>query len=133
MQLLGKASAVCLAAMLLVACGAKEEKKSAPDSSYKASESVAAVEEKAPEKKARSGEEIYKKTCFICHASGAANAPKLGDKAAWRPRLAQGMDVIHKNSWDGFKAMPPRGNCFDCTKEELESAVQYMVDSVKKK
>jgi cytochrome c5 len=64
-----------------------------------------------------------------CHATGAAGAPKLGDTAAWAPRIAAGMDSLVANVMNGLNAMPPKGLCMACSDEELQGAVQYMVDN----
>ena len=50
----------------------------------------------------RSGEDIYKKSCFACHATGAADAPKLGDSAAWAPRVAQGDKILFDSCLEWF-------------------------------
>ena len=77
----------------------------------------------------RSGEEIYNKACTTCHMVGAAGAPKLGDVAAWEPRIAQGMDTLYANAINGIRGMPPRGLCMDCTDEEIKASVDYMVEN----
>ena len=79
----------------------------------------------------RSGAEIYGKACFMCHASGMAGAPKVGDAAAWAPRAAMGMDAMMKNAIDGLNAMPPRGTCGNCSDDELRVVIQYMLDQSK--
>jgi cytochrome c5 len=76
---------------------------------------------------ARSGEEIYKSTCFACHMAGVAGAPKLGDKALWAPRIATGMDAMMTTVLNGKGAMPPRGTCANCSDDDLKAAVEYMV------
>lgn len=78
----------------------------------------------------RSAEEIYG-TCAACHASGAAGAPKLGDKAAWSPRIAKGLNALVKTATTGINAMPPKGMCMDCSDAELKSVVEYMVNKSK--
>ena len=75
----------------------------------------------------KSGEEIYNGSCMACHATGAAGAPKLGDVAAWAPRIAAGMDSLMTNATNGLKAMPPKGLCMTCSSAELQAAVEYMV------
>ncbi len=84
---------------------------------------------------ARSGKQVYDTTCFACHAIGAAGAPKFGDKAAWAPRIAQGMDTMVTHAINGFQGqtgvMPARGTCGNCSDDELKAAVQYMVDNAK--
>lgn len=76
----------------------------------------------------RSGEEVFNSACMACHATGAAGAPKVGDKAAWAPRIAQGMDTLLRHAVDGLRAMPPRGTCANCSDDDLKAAVTYMVE-----
>lgn len=89
----------------------------------------------APAAGPRSGQEVYKSACFVCHDMGIAGAPKLGDSAAWAPRIAQGMDTLVKHAIDGFQGatgvMPARGTCAACSDDELKAAVEYMVNSSK--
>lgn len=79
---------------------------------------------------AGAGEAIYKQACFACHATGAANAPKLGDKAAWAPRMAQGVPGLVQSVVKGKGAMPPRGGS-TASDADLRAAVEYMVGTVK--
>lgn len=79
---------------------------------------------------ARTGEQVYG-TCAACHNTGAGNAPKLGDKAAWAPRIAKGMDTLMDHVINGFTdvgMMPPKGICMDCSDAELKAAVEYMIE-----
>jgi len=75
------------------------------------------------------GEKLYKSACVACHSTGVANAPKLGDKAAWSPLIAKGMDSLMEVALKGKGAMPPRGasSADDAT---LRKAVEYMVSVV---
>lgn len=68
----------------------------------------------------------YNKSCAVCHASGAANAPKTGDAASWEPRLAKGMDTLVQSVEKGLNAMPPKGMCFDCSADEYKALIEYM-------
>ncbi|MCP5163645.1 MAG: cytochrome c5 family protein [Pseudomonadales bacterium] len=68
----------------------------------------------------------YDKSCKVCHATGAAGAPKVGDAAAWEPRLAKGMDVLLVSVNTGLNAMPPKGMCFDCTDADYTALIEYM-------
>lgn len=79
----------------------------------------------------RSGEEVYNTKCAMCHASGVANAPKLGDAAAWAPRAALGMDALLATAKNGKGAMPRMGLCNDCNDSELTGAIQHMLDKSK--
>ncbi len=76
----------------------------------------------------RSGEDIYAK-CATCHAAGTAGAPKLGDVAAWAPRIGKGMDVLYSSAINGFNGMPAKGLCFDCSDDEIKASVDYMVEN----
>jgi cytochrome c5 len=76
------------------------------------------------------GGSVYNKACTACHASGAAGAPKLGDKAAWESRIAQGVDQLLQTAINGKGAMPPRGTCMDCSDDDLMAAIEYMLVQV---
>jgi len=75
----------------------------------------------------RTGEEIYNATCIVCHGTGVAGAPKLGDVASWASRIAAGVESLLNNSINGLNAMPPKGTCADCSDDEISEAVKYMV------
>lgn len=90
-----------------------------------------AAAEPAAAPAARSGKEVYDTSCFICHATGAAGAPMLGNAEAWAPRIAAGMDAMMSTVFNGKGAMPPRGTCGNCSDDELRAAVEYMVESSK--
>jgi cytochrome c5 len=77
---------------------------------------------------AKTGEEVYKAVCSACHATGAAGAPKTGDKAAWAPLIKEGMDVLVKDSIKGIRAMPPRGGNPDLSDVEMARAVAYLAN-----
>lgn len=97
---------------------------------------VARVEmKKAPaaptDGKPRDGATVYNTICTACHAAGLAGAPKTGDKAAWAPRIATGMDALLKSATNGKNAMPARGGAADLKDEELKAAVEYLVGKAK--
>jgi cytochrome c5 len=73
---------------------------------------------------------LYTQACAVCHAAGVANAPKLGDKAAWAPRLAAGIDGLTASVIKGKGAMPPKGGS-TAGDADIQAAVAYMVNSVK--
>ena len=91
-------------------------------------EVVAATEPEPAQ--AKSGEQVYQASCQSCHASGAANAPKFADAAAWQPRIAKGMDALYASALNGVPgtAMLPKGTCAACSDDELKAAVDYMVE-----
>jgi cytochrome c5 len=77
------------------------------------------------------GAAVYQQTCFACHGTGAAGAPKFGDKGAWKPRIAQGLDTLYDHALHGFKGMPPRGGNAGLSDEAVKAAVRHMVDHSK--
>ncbi|MFL0811128.1 MAG: c-type cytochrome [Agarilytica sp.] len=79
----------------------------------------------------RSGQEVYDSKCATCHATGAAGAPKLGDAAAWAPRIGKGMDTLYTSAISGFNGMPAKGLCFDCSDDELKASVDYLIEKSK--
>lgn len=79
----------------------------------------------------RSGEAVYGSVCVACHGTGAAGAPKIGDKAAWSPRVAQGTSTLIQHALQGFKAMPAKGGCTTCGDAEIKAAVEYLTAKAK--
>jgi cytochrome c5 len=80
---------------------------------------------------ANAAPEKYQSTCFACHSTGAAGAPKTGDAAAWEPRMAKGMDVLVGTVKKGMNAMPPTGLCGNCSDEEYEALIEFMAAPAK--
>jgi cytochrome c5 len=76
-------------------------------------------------------EQVYQTYCFACHTTGANNAPVLGNAEAWAPRIAKGVDVLYDSAVNGFNnaAMPPKGLCMDCSNEDLQAVVDYLVQA----
>jgi len=75
----------------------------------------------------KSGAEVYKASCFACHGTGAAGAPKLGDKAAWKARIGQGMATLISHALKGFKGMPAKGGNAALSDGEVKAAVKHLV------
>lgn len=84
----------------------------------------------APVLAAGAGEALYKQACVACHAAGVAGAPKLGDKAAWAPRLSAGLDALTASVVKGKGVMPPKGGS-TASDAEIHAAVEYMVNASK--
>jgi cytochrome c5 len=80
---------------------------------------------------AADGKKVYETTCVACHATGVANAPKLGDKAAWSPRVATGKDALFKSVVNGKNAMPPKAGNPNLSDDDIKAAIDYMLASVK--
>ena len=79
----------------------------------------------------RGGEEIFNTYCTACHAAATAaalGAPGYGDAASWAPRIAKGIEALYESTYNGLNGvMPVRGTCMDCSDEELQATVDYMV------
>ena len=77
----------------------------------------------------RSGEDVYNAACMACHSTGAAGAPKYGDAAGWADRIAKGNDVLYASGINGLPGtgMMAKGGCMNCSDEEVNAAVDYMV------
>jgi cytochrome c5 len=87
---------------------------------------VAAARGASPE-----NESTYQAMCSTCHSSGALGAPKITDKAAWQPRIAQGPKVLYSSALNGIGAMPAKGGHPQLSDEQVKAAVDYMVGAVK--
>jgi len=74
----------------------------------------------------RSGKQVVDAQCAKCHTKGEGGAPKIGDRAAWAPRLTQGIDALVLSAIRGHGGMPPRGDQADLTDGEIKNAVNYM-------
>ncbi len=107
--------ALALLALALAACGAPETPGAAEE---------ARAAQMRPHDAALA--EKYERSCMVCHAQVAAQAPLAGFAPAWRPRLKQGMDTLVRHAEQGLGGMPPRGQCADCTADELRALIQFM-------
>lgn len=77
--------------------------------------------------KAKSGQEVYQQVCAICHAAGVTGAPKDGDKAAWKARIAQGIPTLYTHALGGIRMMPAKGGNTSLSDAEVKAAVDYLV------
>jgi cytochrome c5 len=80
---------------------------------------------------ASDGKAIYDKTCAMCHATGVANAPKFGDKAAWAPRTGVGKETLVATVIKGKGAMPPKAGFADLKEDEIKAALEFMLAALK--
>ena len=74
----------------------------------------------------RSGEQIVQMQCVKCHQDGVNGAPRIGDRAAWTPRLSKGLDALVRSAVHGHGPMPARGGLADLSDVEIHGAVVYM-------
>lgn len=79
--------------------------------------------------------QVYNRACVACHGAGIAGAPKTGDSAAWAPRIAQGMESLHRRAIEGYQGpagyMPPKGGHADLSDAEIISAVDYLTEQAR--
>ncbi len=108
------------AAPVVVAAAAAEPAAAAPAAAPAPAATVAAG----------TGEALYKQACSVCHVAGVAGAPKFGDKAAWAPRVAGGLDALTASVIKGKGAMPPKGGSA-ASDADIKAAVEYMLAAVK--
>jgi cytochrome c5 len=80
---------------------------------------------------AADGKAVYEKTCALCHATGVANAPKLGDKPAWAARVGAGPAALAASVVAGKGAMPPKAGNTALKDDEIKAAVEYMLAAVR--
>ncbi len=78
-------------------------------------------------------EETYKSACSTCHDAGVANAPKLGNKAAWAPRIKLGKDALYKSALQGKPgtAMVAKGGFANLSDADVKAIVDFMMAKAK--
>lgn len=77
---------------------------------------------------AADGQAVYDANCAACHKM---MAPKTGDKTAWAPLIAKGVDALSASTIKGKGMMPPRGGKPNLSDADIKTAVQYMIDKSK--
>ena len=77
------------------------------------------------------GKKTYDTACMACHATGAAGAPKLGDKAAWGPRVKSGSEALYASALKGKGAMPAKGGNASLSEADVKAAVDYLLAASK--
>jgi cytochrome c5 len=75
----------------------------------------------------RRSEQVVQAQCATCHQAGTDGAPKIGDRAAWIPRLRKGLDALVASAVHGHGAMPARGGLPDLSDQEIRDATMQMV------
>lgn len=112
-----------------------DKKEAAAPAAATAPTATPAAGEAPADPKLAAGKTAYDANCAGCHESGMMGAPKPGDKAAWAPRIAQGLEVMTKKSIDGFQGkagmMPAKGGNASLTNEQVTDAVAFMADKSK--
>ena len=64
----------------------------------------------------------------MCHEAGLMNAPKIGDKGQWAPRIALGYETLVSHAVNGIRGMPAKGGNPDLSEEEIAAAVAEMAN-----
>jgi len=81
------------------------------------------------------GRSVFDVACSACHGTGIAGAPRIGDKAAWAPRIAQGTATLEKHAIEGFQGqagmMPAKGGRTDLSDDAVRAAVDYLASQVR--
>ena len=100
------------------------------------SPTTATWDEPAPTDELEAGRRVWLTTCKRCHATGQAGAPRLGDREAWRPRMAQGEPTLLRHALEGFEGpagteMPARGGNPKLGDAEVLGALHYMLSRSK--
>lgn len=78
-------------------------------------------------KSMKSGEQVFQAQCSVCHTPGAAGAPKVGDEAAWAPRIKAGFDALLNSSLKGKGNMGAQGGG-DFSDFEIARAVVFLAN-----
>jgi cytochrome c5 len=74
------------------------------------------------------GQKIYERFCIVCHRDGLVGAPKFRDEQQWKSHLSgKTMDELVAVAVKGLNAMPAKGTCYECSEQELKSAIEYML------
>jgi cytochrome c5 len=74
------------------------------------------------------GEQVYQDVCKVCHEAGLVGAPKLGDKAAWAPRIKRGINALYASAINGKDQMPPKGGNRNLSDIDVQRGVVYMAN-----
>ena len=122
------AEAAPVAAVAAPATKAVEKKVEAVAVVEKAAAPVVVAAAAPAASKGKSGQEVYKAVCSMCHGGGLMGAPKFGDKEQWAPRIAQGHDTLVTHAVKGVRMMPAKGGNADLSDDEVASAVKYMAN-----
>lgn len=122
-------------AMAMTACGDKEQTTAAP--AQPAADAAAPAESTKPEQvasnagEASAGEKVFKSTCSMCHQTGAAGAPIVGNKDEWAARIAQGSATLYDHAINGYTGqkgmMPAKGANASLSDDDVKAAVDYIV------
>ena len=72
-------------------------------------------------------EGVYQSVCHTCHGTGVLESPRIDDAAAWKTRLADGIDNLYQIAIQGRGNMPPKGGRTDLSDKNFKEVVDYML------
>ncbi|HSD37488.1 MAG TPA: c-type cytochrome [Rhodocyclaceae bacterium] len=124
--------ALVIATSMLVACSKKEEVSKEETAALIAPVAKVELAGAAPAGAAAPGgkvdaKHVFDTVCSACHMTGAAGAPKLGDKGAWSARIAQGKDTLYKSALGGKNAMPAKGGNPSLSDDDIKAVVDFII------
>lgn len=118
--------AVLTGLFTLVACSKGEPSRGAtsPDNSTaQAPQTVSSTKRMPSDPSLKS---LYIQSCYGCHSSGAAGAPKSGNKEQWASRTQKGLDTLLANTKNGLNSMPPKGMCMNCSDDDFRALILFL-------
>ena len=68
----------------------------------------------------------WARSCALCHITGEANAPVVGDTEEWQQRLQKGEAALLNNVINGINSMPPLGYCMSCEAADFRVMIDFM-------
>ena len=68
----------------------------------------------------------WARSCALCHITGEANAPVVGDTEEWQQRLQKGEAALLNNVVNGINSMPPLGYCMSCEAADFRVMIDFM-------
>lgn len=81
------------------------------------------------------GKEVFNKTCSSCHTGGfkgwMTSAPEIGDWDDWESYFEKDLSEMTKNVIEGTKGHEVKGDCSDCTDEQIKAAIEYIISVTK--
>jgi|GEM_PF-1822190 Cytochrome c5 len=122
--------------LLLAGCGSSDDDALSTPGAAPAAAKFVESEVPAPlDPTLALGQQVYRGDCYNCHDIGKKGAPRIADRAAWAPRLAQGTEVLIRHATEGYYGpagdeMPARGGNDALTDAEVAAAVRYLVSHV---
>ncbi len=127
-QAAGTAAASVAAAAGTAAQAASDAASAVAGAAQQVVEQAAGTATTTAASEGKPGEQVYNMACVACHAAGVANAPKLGDKAAWESRAAAGLEALVASVVNGKGAMPPKAGQPALTQADIANSVRYMLE-----